>query len=80
MESGLGSGDAGLRKLDSDLCPGGLELGFCAFQRRLADVILLEQLLLALVFPGCQIERCTRGLDLGVTGGSVLVGRPGIDA
>jgi hypothetical protein len=46
----------------------------------LADIALLEELLLALEVLGGHVQRSASGHHLGVAGGSVLVGSPGVDA
>ena len=58
---------------------GRLEFGLGALQRGLADVVLLEELLLAFEVLARHVQRGAGGLHLGVAGGCVLVGRAGVD-
>ena len=46
----------------------------------LADVALLKELLLAFEVFRCQVQRSASRHHLGIAGGRVLVGSPGVDA
>ena len=56
MEDGLGARRGGLRQLRVRLRPGCLELGLGTVQRRLADVLLLQQLLLLQILRIQEIQ------------------------
>ncbi|MNT43893.1 hypothetical protein D3C72_1803880 [compost metagenome] len=73
VEARLRGGRTCLRQQGLHLRLAGAPLGLCPVQRGLADVLLLEQLLLALVFLGRDVLGGARGVHLGRAGSGVLL-------